>query len=156
VIEMKFRIIAFIAIAAFSTFLSGCVGMNYTQNPLEKGSLLGVGMNKAEVLNIMGVPAKSEISGRYTAWHYCKTGISFANPTDEHMVAFFEGEQLTETQIYTVNLVDTGGATGDCSVFIRTVNWVDAEEIRDHPLVKSAQDILGGEVLKIISDSETK
>ena len=124
---MKLKILTFIAVVVTLAFLSGCAGMNSTQNPLEKSPLLDVGMNKSEVLNIMGEPAKSEISGRYTAWHYCKTGISSVNPTDEHMVAFFEDKQLTETQIYTVNLADTGGATGDCSVFIRKVNWVNAE-----------------------------
>ncbi len=125
---MKENILAFIAVVATVAFLSGCVGMNSTQNPLGRGSLLDVGMNKSEVRNIMGEPVKSEFSGHYSAWHYCKTGISSANPTDEHMVAFFEGEQLTETQIYTVNLVDTGGATGDCSLFIRKVNWINAEK----------------------------
>ena len=76
------KLLAFIAFAVTLTFLSGCVGMDSTQNPLRKGSLLDVGMNKSEVLNIMGEPAKSEISGRYTAWHYCKTGISSTYPVD--------------------------------------------------------------------------
>lgn len=99
--------------------------MGATQNPLEKGSLLNPGMNKSEVQNIMGEPVKSVISGRYSAWHYCKTGISSVSPVDEHMVAFFDGERLTETQIYSVTLAETGGATGDCSLFVRRVNWAN-------------------------------
>jgi outer membrane protein assembly factor BamE (lipoprotein component of BamABCDE complex) len=63
----------------------------YTQDSLGKGSMLNVGMNKSEILNIMGDPSKSEIAGRNSTWHYCKTG----KPS----------------------------ATGDCSLFVRRVNW---------------------------------
>ena len=110
-----------ISIVATLAFLSGC-----TSSPLEKGSLLNVGMSKPEVVKIMGEPSKSEFSGRRTAWHYCKTGAF----TDEYMVAFFDGERLIETQFYSAPDADQ---PGDCISFVRRVDWASFENADSSP-----------------------
>ena len=83
------RRIVSLSIAATLLFVSGCAAV-YTQDPIEKGSMLRNGMSKTAVQNLLGDPSKSEIAGQFTAWHYCKTGYG----VDDFLVVFFEGERL--------------------------------------------------------------
>ena len=96
----------------------GCASM-YTQQNVRNISTLHPGMTKESVKNIMGQPVKTEFSGELSAWHFCKTGYN----SDEFAVVIFNKNKLIEARNYTVTLAETGGATGDCSKFIRPVDF---------------------------------
>jgi len=107
--------------------LVGCAaqtgGMQATQQPaytsqsVQRISSLSPGMSKQEVAQIMGSPARTEFSGVKEAWHFCRTGRS----VDEFAVVMFSDGKVSGARNYNVTLADTGGATGDCSKFVRSV-----------------------------------
>ena len=100
--------------------LSGCAttdGSYSTQQPVQKIALLNPGMPKQEVAQVMGMPARTEFSGSRESWHFCRTG----RDSDEFAVVVFLDGKVTAANNSTVTLADTGGATGDCSRFVRSV-----------------------------------
>lgn len=102
-----------------SAVVAGCAitGSETTQQPVQKIAFLNPGMSKQEVAQVMGMPARTEFSGSKEAWHFCRTGSS----SDEFAVVFFSEGKVAAAKNYTVTLADTGGATGDCSRFVRSV-----------------------------------
>jgi S1-C subfamily serine protease len=108
----------FISILMFlgcsSTYL-----MHKTQQDIQKSALLLPDMSKKEVEEIMGLPIKTEFSDNFTAWHYCRTGTG----SDEFVVVIFENDRVRVARNYMVTLAETGGVTGDCSKFIRPVDF---------------------------------
>lgn len=102
---------------AFSFFISACVSM-HTQQNVKNIALLEPGMEQATVIKIMGTPAKIEFSGKNKALHYCRTGYS----TDEFAVVILSSGKVVAAKNYNVTLSQTGGATGDCSKFVRSVD----------------------------------
>lgn len=113
------RMSSVVSIVLATAVLAGCVsaGGYLTQQPVQRISLLKPGMSKPEVSHVMGMPARTEFSGTREAWHYCRTGIT----SDEFAVVIFSDGKVTAARNYTVTLADTGGATGDCSRFARSV-----------------------------------
>lgn len=113
--------ITFAASIIFATVvLAGCVttgGSYSTQQPVQKIALLNSGMSKQAVTQIMGMPARTEFAGSREAWHFCRTGRG----SDEFAVVVFSDGKVAAAKNYTVTLADTGGATGDCSRFVRSV-----------------------------------
>lgn len=112
--------ITYSVLTILATVLAGCVttgGAYSTQQPVEKIALLNPGMSKQDVAQIIGMPARTEFSGSKEAWHFCRTGSS----SDEFAVVVFSDGKVTAAKNYTVTLADTGGATGDCSRFVRSV-----------------------------------
>jgi S1-C subfamily serine protease len=91
----------------------------YTQQKIQNSSSLLPGMTKEKVQEIMGMPVKTEFAGDLSAWHYCRTGYG----SDEFVVVIFSGDFVREARNYTVTLAETGGATGDCSKFVRSVDF---------------------------------
>lgn len=103
-----------------TALLIGCAtkGRSYsTQQPVQKIALLNPGMTKEDVAQVMGMPARTEFSGSREAWHFCRTGRG----SDEFAVVVFSDGKVAAAKNYTVTLADTGGATGDCSRFVRSV-----------------------------------
>ena len=114
---MNVSIYAILTIA--TTALTGCVTLgssNSTQQPVQKIAYLSSGMTKQDVLRVMGAPARTEFAGSREAWHFCRTGES----ADEFAVVMIADGKVTAARNYTVTLADTGGATGDCSKFVRS------------------------------------
>ncbi len=114
------RIISTVLTILATAVLAGCVttgGSYSTQQPVQKIALLNPGMSKQEVIQVMGTPARTEFSGSREAWHFCRTGSG----SDEFAVVAFSDGKVTAAKNYTVTLADTGGATGDCSQFVRSV-----------------------------------
>ena len=74
-------------------------------------------MSKQEVTEVMGLPARTEFSGVKEAWHFCRTGAG----ADEFAVVLFSDGKVVGAKNYNVTLSDTGGATGDCAKFVRSV-----------------------------------
>ena len=113
------RITSAISTIMVTAALAGCVttGGYYTQQPVQKIALLNPGMSKQEVAQVMGTPARTEFAGSREAWHFCRTGDS----SDEFAVVVFSDGKVVAAKNYTVTLADTGGATGDCSRFVRSV-----------------------------------
>jgi CHAT domain-containing protein/outer membrane protein assembly factor BamE (lipoprotein component of BamABCDE complex) len=107
-------------------FLTGCAIM-YTQQPIQNSFKLSPGMTKNEVQQIMGHPAKSEFSGSMMVWHYCRTGYK----VDNHVSVFFDNDKVTQVKNYSVTIRDTGGVTGDCTNFIRSVDFKPAVSTDD-------------------------
>ncbi|MDZ7847445.1 MAG: hypothetical protein U5L96_12090 [Owenweeksia sp.] len=86
---------------------------------------LSQGMTKAEVEQIMGLPAKSDFSKNVEEWHYCRTGTS----SDEFLALFFYDGELLEKVNYVVTLADTRGATGSCEKFIKMGNYREPDKV---------------------------
>ncbi|MFA4909591.1 MAG: tetratricopeptide repeat protein [Desulfobacteria bacterium] len=99
-------------------------------------------MTKNEVQQIMGPPAKSEFSGSMMAWHYCRTGYK----VDNFVTVFFDNDKVTQVKNYSVTIRDTGGVTGDCTNFIRSVDFKPAVS-SDDSLQKAKE--LNGEVIRL-------
>jgi len=114
---MKYLNLLLLILTSFSL---NCVPMySYTQQKIENSSRLEPGMSKNDVKRIMGVPAKTEFSDNFSAWHYCRTGTG----SDEFVVVIFENDRVREAKNYIVTTAEVGGATGDCSKFARTVDF---------------------------------
>ena len=114
------RITYAVSIILATAALVGCVttgGGSSTQQPVQKIAFLNPGMSKQEVAHVMGTPARTEFAGSKEAWHFCRTGRG----SDEFAVIVFTDGKVTAAKNYTVTLADTGGATGDCSRFVRSV-----------------------------------
>lgn len=94
---------------------------------VNKASMLSPNMTKTEASNIMGLRAKSEFTGIIEEWHYCRTGLQ----ADELVALYFHDGLLVGTKNYTVTLQDTGGVTGDCSVFIKQGNYQEPDSIQE-------------------------
>jgi outer membrane protein assembly factor BamE (lipoprotein component of BamABCDE complex) len=105
----------------------GCAAIFYTQQKIENTYLLKPGLSKDEVIKIMGTPCKTEFSENKSAWHYCKTGET----ADEFVVLVFDGDKLLIVKNYSVTLRDTGGATGDCSKFVRPYDFEKPDETKE-------------------------
>jgi outer membrane protein assembly factor BamE (lipoprotein component of BamABCDE complex) len=99
----------------------------YTQQKVRNISLLEPGMSQAEVHEIMGTPAKVEFSGDNKALHYCSTGYG----SDEYAVVILTSGKIVSAKNYTVTLRDTGGATGDCSRFVKSVDLQQADFVHE-------------------------
>lgn len=91
--------------------------VNWTSQPVERIAALGRGMSQRQVTNVMGEPARREFSGEREAWHYCRTGIG----ADEFAVVLFSRGVVEAAKNYNVTVAQTGGATGDCSKFVRSI-----------------------------------
>lgn len=113
------RVASVFSIVLLTAVLAGCVaGAGYlTQQPVQRISLLKPGMSKPEVSQVMGMPVRTEFSGTTEAWRFCRTGVKL----DEFAVVIFSDGKVTAARNYTITLADTGGATGDCSRFVRSV-----------------------------------
>jgi hypothetical protein len=98
---IKFRRI----IAVGILLIVGCTSQN-----VENVNSLRNGMTRERVTQIMGLPAQSARDGRFSEWHYCKTGMM----SDQFVTVYFEGDRMTAASRHTV----TGG-TGDCTQFIQ-------------------------------------
>lgn len=113
------RIILIVSAILASAAMIGCAstGGGYSAQPVQKIALLNPGMSKQEVAQIMGMPARTEFAGLREAWHFCRTGYG----SDEFAVVIFSEGRVAAAKNYNVTLADTGGATGDCSKFVRSV-----------------------------------
>ena len=96
----------------FCFILQGC---NITRQDLTPSFLLSNGMSKAEVIELLGIPIRIEISDGIDEWFYCSTGLEI----DEHLALFFYDEKLIASCNYTVSLRDVNGLTGSCEYFIK-------------------------------------
>jgi hypothetical protein len=106
--------------------LSSCASM-YTQQNVRSIALLESGMPVSQVIQIMGQPAKLEFSGKNKAIHYCSTGYG----SDEYAVVILTAGKVVAAKNYTVTLRDTGGATGDCSRFVKSVDLDRADHVQE-------------------------
>ena len=113
-------------LVALCGIIFGCAGM-YTQQELNRTALLNPGMTKQEVQSVLGFPAKSEFSDNVEVWHYCKTGYQ----TDEFVAVMFQDGKLRTSKNYTVSIAENGGIYGDCTKFIRQVDFRPADEVRE-------------------------
>lgn len=109
-----------------SLFLVSCASM-YTQQNVKNISLLNPGMTQERVVEIMGTPAKVEFSGENKALHYCSTGYG----SDEYAVVILTSGKVVAAKNYNVTLRDTGGATGDCSRFVKSVDLQQANFVHE-------------------------
>ena len=105
---------------------SGCAIM-YTQQNVGNISMLEPGMSQSEVIQIMRTPAKTEFSGDKKAFHYCKTGYG----DDEFAVVILDKGKVVAAKNYNVTLRDTGGASGDCSKFVKSVDINQADFVQE-------------------------
>ncbi len=102
----------------------------YTQQNLEKASLVQSGMPRADVQKVMGTPILREVDNSSEEWHYCKTGSS----VDEYVAISFEADKVVMLTNYTVSWLDMAfhymkaptkevieaGGLGDCKL---TARW---------------------------------
>ena len=102
----------------------------FTQQDLEKASLVQSGMPRADVQEIMGSPVLREIENSKEEWHYCTTGSS----VDQYVAISFESDKVVKLTNYTVSWLDMAfhymkaptkemvevGGLGDCKL---TVRW---------------------------------
>lgn len=109
------RLIWLLVIGA-SMLTTACTAFR-TRQPVQNISSLSPGMSKQDVAQVMGMPARTEFSSSTEAWHFCRTGYG----SDEFVVVIFMGGKVVQARNYYVTLADTGGATGDCSKFTRSV-----------------------------------
>lgn len=79
---------------------------------------LNKGVDKSEVLKIMGPPIKSELLKNYEIWHYCRYASNSKNG-NYISLAFISGK-LVEKQIYNAN-----NSFGSCADNIKTGDYRD-------------------------------
>ena len=98
----------------------------YTQQDLTKSLLVERGMNKEQVISVLGSPALKEILDSSEEWHYCKTG----ELADEYVVVSFKDNVVSTMSNYTVSWLDVvfqhtqtpteatvaAGGYGDCKL----------------------------------------
>ena len=113
--------------------LVGCASPQLPQGPeadLSKTSMIRLGTEQTEVLNIMGMyPQKTEISDGVTEWHYCATGYGM----DEFVAVYFAEEKVVAMKNYQVTEHDSQGIYGHCSKFVKMGTYrepADVKEIR--------------------------
>ena len=100
--------------------ITGCVSVNrqsFTYQPVQNIAMLNAGLSKQDVKQVMGLPVRTEFSGSQEAWHYCRTGEG----SDEYAVVMFSDGKVVSAKNYNLSAADSGGATGDCSKFVRSV-----------------------------------
>ena len=85
----------------------------------KKNFLVSEGMTKQEVIEIMGNPVASEFSEGIEEFHYCATGYN----ADKFVAFFFKNGKVVSKTTYNVTLSDVGGATGNCSKFVKRGNY---------------------------------
>jgi outer membrane protein assembly factor BamE (lipoprotein component of BamABCDE complex) len=104
--------------AVFVTFLAifsvGCSNMQ------KKVTLLNHGDTKQRVLDVMGQPDDTQMSGDRDAWQYCGVD-SFA--TFDNRVIWFKAGKLVGTSSYKAN------GAGSCTGYIKMVDWNNSPDL---------------------------
>jgi hypothetical protein len=131
------RISLVIALALVGAVLFGCATTSTssssrpsrTRQNLANASGIRAGMAQGDVLRIMkAAPVKKEIfSPTREEWHYCATGTG----SDQFVAIMFDNDQngvprVSSLKNYAVTLDDVGGATGDCSRFVKRGTYYGA------------------------------
>ena len=100
-----------------------------TRQNLANASGIRAGMAQGDVLQVMkAAPVKKEIfSPTREEWHYCTTGTG----SDQFVAIMFDNDQngvprVSSLKNYAVTLDDVGGATGDCSRFVKRGTYYGA------------------------------
>ena len=76
------------------------------------------GMTKAQVIEIMGAPMRSDFDRNVEEWHYCRTQMD----SETFLALYFvDGILLTKTN-YTV-MEENRGSLGSCAQFIKMGNY---------------------------------
>mgnify|MGYP006148132681 CR=1 FL=1 len=103
------------------------VKFHVTQN-LSESNKLSPGMNKQEIISVMGNPIKSDFEKNVEEWFYCKTG---SGESDEFVVLFIHNDVLVTKRNYTVTSRDTKGVYGSCEKFIKMGGYSVPNEIKE-------------------------
>lgn len=102
--------------------------LNQTQQNVNLSSYATPGMTPSQVQSMMNAPpAKADFYANVIEWHYCKTGYG----ADQFVAYFFRDGRLVESRNYTVTIDEAGGATGDCSLFVRRGNYRDPDWVAE-------------------------
>ena len=120
---MKEKILSLIA-AIF--MLTSCAKM-YTQQPTNNIAFIDIGMNSKQVLEIMGVPAKTEFNDSSKILHYCKTGYN----VDDFAVIRLVLDKVVAAKNYTLTPKDVNEESGDCRGFIKSVSLQESSIGKD-------------------------
>ena len=94
---------------------------------LSKSFGLSPGMNKQEVLDLMGPPIRSDFEKNVEEWFYCSTEILL----DQQLVLFFHEGLLVSKHNYTVTVEDVGGVIGSCENFIKMGTYYVPDEVKE-------------------------
>ena len=121
--RLKFWRIGCAAFCAFcAVLLAGCaarpgpfVAGNYTQQDVEKIKKVSAGMDKAQLIEVMGEPVRTEFSADVEAWHYCRTG----QVVDEFAVVILRAGKTIQARNYTVVVNSVSSEFEDCPKFVR-------------------------------------
>lgn len=87
----------------------------------KKSSLINVGDDKQQVINIMGTPDDRQVKGTKEVWQYCQTGAGFGYH-DYRVFGFDQGK------ITAINSYKSGRPGSSCMTDIKAVNWGDAPD----------------------------
>ena len=120
---MKEKILSLIA-AIF--MLASCAKM-YTQQPTNNIPFIDVDMNSKQVLDIMGVPAKTEFNDSSRIFHYCSTGYN----VDDFAVIILVSGKVVTAKNYTLTTKDVNEESGDCRGFIKSVSLQESSIGKD-------------------------
>jgi outer membrane protein assembly factor BamE (lipoprotein component of BamABCDE complex) len=91
------------------------VKANYTQQDVENIKKLSTGMEKAQIIALMGEPVRTEFAADVEAWHYCRTGPV----VDEFAVVILRAGKSIQARNYTVVVTGSGSEYEDCPKFVR-------------------------------------
>jgi hypothetical protein len=111
----------------FFTSCTYCGSTDCIQQDLSKSFGLSPGMNKQEVLNVMGSPIRSDFEKNVEEWFYCSTQVGF----DQQLVLFFHEGLLVSKHNYTVTIEDVGGVPGSCENFIKMGTYYVPDEVKE-------------------------
>lgn len=90
--------------------LSGCASVR------SRMARINPGMDKAEVIAIMGNPGDRQFNGNLEAMQWCSTG----NFSDDYVIVWLRDGKVTGMNSY------NNTVAGMCSGHYRTVRWEDA------------------------------
>ncbi len=107
-----------------TVMLSGCLSLVTTQQDVNKLAQISSGMSEADVVQIMGNPISTEFSGSRKALHYCRTGWG----SDAFAVVVLQSGKVMAAKNYGVGVTEAGG-TGDCSKFIRNIDFRESDAV---------------------------
>jgi hypothetical protein len=105
------KIFSVTSVVAVAVLLVGCGTLE------SKSSLVDVGADKKEVLQVMGSPDERQVKGDKEAWQYCISGAGFGY--NDHRIVWFSKGIVTGITPYKTH--QTG-----CVGNIRPVVWENA------------------------------
>ena len=117
----------YVILLVFCSSIISCLSLyditdsrSFVRQDLTKGYQLTKGIEKEQVVQIIGHPLKTEFNNFYETWHYCNTSLQ----SDEYLALYFVNNILAQKQFYNVK-----GVYGSCANNFKRGNYKEPDRI---------------------------